>query len=329
MIKPNTISIKATGSYVPDHCVSNDDLTQWLDTSHDWINKRTGIHNRRLSMGENTSELCIKAGQNVLKGTSVDPEDIGLIIVATMTPDSQSPSVASQVQAHLKAANAMSFDLNAACSGFVYGLAVAEKMLRHMTLPYALVIGGEVMSKVVDWSDRSTAVLFGDGAGGVLLEKADAKEQFISEDLHTNGDKGHALVSGEKSVSNPLVKGENNLGQLSMDGREIFNFVTKAIPVSIQTVLDSAGRQMEEVDFILLHQANARIIEIMAKKLNCPLDKFPTNIEHYGNTSAASLPILIDELAKEKTILNGNKQTIILSAFGGGLTWGTLLLELN
>lgn len=329
MMKPTKISIEATGSYVPDHRVSNHDLTQWLDTSHDWINKRTGIHSRHLSLGENTSDLCIKAGKEILKDVSVSPEDIGLIIVATMTPDSQSPSVASQVQAHLRATNAMAFDLNAACSGFVYALAAAEKMLRHMNYSYALVIGGEVMSKVVDWTDRSTAVLFGDGAGGVLLKKGEEKEQFLSEDLHTNGDKGHALVSGEKSVSNPLVKGENSLGQLSMDGREIFNFVTRAIPVSIQNVLEKAGKEISEVDLILLHQANARIIEIVAKKLKCPLDKFPTNIQNYGNTSAASLPILIHELTKEKKMLNGSKQTIILSAFGGGLTWGTLLLELN
>ncbi|MCC5894929.1 MAG: ketoacyl-ACP synthase III [Alkalibacterium sp.] len=328
-MEPIKIKIHSTGKYVPEKKVSNDDLSKWMDTSHEWIYKRTGIVTRHLSEGEDTSDLCIKASRNVLEGRSIDPEDIGLIIVATMTPDGQSPSVASKVQAAIKATNAMAFDLNAACSGFVYALSTAEKMLRHMHLPYALVLGGEVMSKAIDWSDRKTAVLFGDGAGGVLLKKSEEDEQFLTEDLHANGNKGYALTSGEKKVSNPLVDTQEASGFLTMDGREIFNFVTKSIPKSINKVLTDNDTSIEEVDYVLLHQANARIIEIVAKKLGCSIDKFPMNIQTYGNTSAASLPILIDELAKDNKLFIDKKQKIILSAFGGGLTWGTLLLEIN
>ncbi|PRY73926.1 beta-ketoacyl-ACP synthase III [Alkalibacterium olivapovliticus] len=328
-MNPIKIKIHSTGKYVPKKKVSNYDLSKWMETSHEWIYKRTGIETRYLSEGEDTSDLCIKASMKTLEGKSVNPDEIGLIIVATMTPDGQSPSVASKVQAALKATNAMAFDLNAACSGFVYALATAEKMLRHIDFPYALVLGGEVMSKTIDWSDRKTAVLFGDGAGGVLLKKNEDDDHFITEDLHANGDKGEALVSGKKNVSNPLVNAEESAGFLSMDGREIFNFVTKSIPKSIHKVLDSNDTSLEEVDYILLHQANARIIEIVAKKLGCPIEKFPMNIQKYGNTSAASLPILIDELAKDKKLFIDKKQKIILSAFGGGLTWGTLLLEIN
>lgn len=328
-MEPIKIKIHSTGKYVPEKKVSNDDLSKWMETSHEWIYKRTGIETRYLSEGEDTSDLCIKASMNILEGKSIDPKDIGLIIVATMTPDGQSPSVASKVQSAVKAANAMAFDLNAACSGFVYALATAEKMLRHIDYPYALVLGGEVMSKTIDWSDRKTAVLFGDGAGGVLLKKDEDDDHFITEDLHSNGDKGYALISGERNVANPLVEAKESSGFLSMDGREIFNFVTKSIPKSINKVLEGNDTSIEEVDYFLLHQANARIIEIVAKKLGCSIEKFPMNIQKYGNTSAASLPILIDELAKDKKLFIEKKQKIILSAFGGGLTWGTLLLEIN
>ncbi|OJF92504.1 beta-ketoacyl-ACP synthase III [Alkalibacterium sp. 20] len=322
------VTIRSTGRYVPENSVYNETLAQWMDTSDEWINKRTGIKKRHLSTGQDTSDLCIEASKKALDKSEIDSSQIGLIIVATMTPDSQSPSVASKVQAALKANNAVAFDLSAACSGFIYGLSVAEKMLRHMTFPYALVIGGEVMSKTLDWNDRKTSVLFGDGAGAVLLQKEESAEAFIAEDLHTDGEKGDALVSGEQEVKNPLCVSQEKSGYLTMDGRAIFNFVTKTIPKSINLVLENSHTELENVDYVLLHQANARIIEIVSKKLGSPLSKFPINIQDYGNTSAASLPILLDELVENNTIRLGSGQKIVLSAFGGGLTWGTLLIKM-
>lgn len=322
------VRIHSTGRYVPENSVDNEALTQWMDTSDEWIKKRTGIEKRHVSLGQDTSDLCIEASKIALDKSSLDPSDIGLIIVATMTPDGQSPSVASKVQSALQARNAVAFDLSAACSGFIYGVSVAEKMLRHMDLPYALVIGGEVMSKALDWTDRKTSVLFGDGAGALVLKKEQGAEAFIAEDLHTDGDQGEALISGEQEVTNPLCSTDKKSGYLTMDGRAIFNFVTKKIPKSISKVLENGDTELEEVDFMLLHQANARIIEIISKKIGSPLSKFPMNIQKYGNTSAASLPILLDELIEDKTIKIGSGQKLILSAFGGGLTWGTLLVKI-
>lgn len=323
------IRIHSTGRFIPERRVFNQELTEWMDTSDEWIKKRTGIESRYLSTGEDTSDLCSKAAERIINNGQARVEDIGLIIVATMSPDSQSPSVASKVQAHIGAVNAVAFDLNAACSGFIYALSTAEKMLRHMNLSHALVIGGEVMSKVVDWEDRKTAVLFGDGAGGVMLERNAEIEHFVAEDLKTDGSKGEALVSGLSTVKNPIHHGLPSSHFLTMDGREIFNFVTKSIPMSIKDVMANQKVTVDDVDQFILHQANARIIESVAKKLKCPIEKFPTNIQNYGNTSAASIPILLDELNEQNKLFTDKKQKIILSAFGGGLTWGTLLLELN
>ena len=321
------VTIQSTGRYVPDNEVYNETLTQWMDTSDEWIRKRTGIRKRHLSIGEDTSDLCIRASQDALSKQDIDVSQIGLIIVATMTPDSLSPSVASKVQSAIKARNAVAFDLSAACSGFIYGLSAAEKMLRHMAYPYALVIGGEVMSKTLDWNDRSTSVLFGDGAGALVIKKRPDADAFIAEDLHTDGEKGEALVSGEQAVKSPVCAADEKSGFLTMDGRAIFNFVTKSIPKSISHVLASGETEPNEVDFYLLHQANARIIEIVAKKLDLSKNKFPMNIENYGNTSAASLPILLDEMVENGKVVLGSGQKIVLSAFGGGLTWGTLLIK--
>ncbi|MGO1919543.1 MAG: beta-ketoacyl-ACP synthase III, partial [Alkalibacterium gilvum] len=311
-MKTYGVTIHSTGSYVPKNIVYNDELTQWMDTSDEWIKKRTGIEKRHLSKGEDTSDLCIEASQKAINKKKIDPNQIGLIIVATMTPDSQSPSVSSKVQAAINADNAVAFDISAACSGFVYGLSIAEKMLRHMDYPYALVIGGEVMSKTLDWTDRKTSVLFGDGAGAVILKREAGKESFIAEDLHTDGKKGQALVSGEQEVKNPMCKVDSKDGFLTMDGRAIFNFVTKSIPKSIKHVLRAETIDSEKVDYFLLHQANARIIEIVSKKLTIPLNKFPMNIAHYGNTSAASLPLLLDESIENGTIKLNSGQHIVL-----------------
>lgn len=327
MSKHSNVRFRSVGKYVPEKVLTNNDLTEWLDTSDEWITSRTGIKERRISIQENTSDLCSNAAKVILERAGISGKEVGIIIVATMTPDAHSPSVASLVQAGIKAENAMAFDVSAACSGFVYALSIAEKMLPRSSSSYALVIGGEVMSKAVDWSDRSTAVLFGDGAGGVLLEKTSEAHQFFGEDIHTDGSRGEALTSGEKHIQNPFTSIGKDHSLLKMDGRSIFNFVVSEVPKSIRTVVEENHLSLDDVDLFLLHQANARLIQAIAKKLKLNDKKFPLNIAKYGNTSAASLPILLDELVEEGIIEFGKHQTIVLTGFGGGLTWGSLLIR--
>lgn len=316
------------GKYIPEKILTNDDLTEWLDTSDEWITSRTGIKQRHISTTENTSDLCTEAAMKALGKVKVKAEEIGLLIVATMSPDAHSPSVACTVQSNIHAKNAMAFDINAACSGFVYACSVAEKMLSVSPYQYALVIGGEVMSKVVDWKDRSTAVLFGDGAGCVLLEKNENTHSFIGENLHADGSRGSSLTSGEVAVNNLLTSGNKANPHLQMNGRDIFDFVIRSVPKSIIEVVEANQLQLEEIDYFLLHQANARLIKAVSKKLKQPIEKFPQNIDQYGNTSAASIPILLDELIEHGDIQLNSNQTIVLTGFGGGLTWGSLLIKL-
>lgn len=328
MSNQGKVRIRSVGKYIPEKVLTNEDLTEWLDTSDEWITSRTGIKQRHISTTENTSDLSTKAAQKILENAGVSAEEVGLVIVATMSPDSQSPSVACTVQANIQAGNAMAFDINAACSGFVYACSIAEKMLSVSPYQYALVIGGEVMSKVVDWKDRSTAVLFGDGAGGILLEKNDVKHSFIGEDIHADGSRGRSLTSGEVAVNNPLTEGNEVNPHLQMNGRDIFDFVTRSVPKSIKEVVEFNQLQLEDVDYFLLHQANARLIKAVSKKLKQPIEKFPQNIDQYGNTSAASIPILLDELIERGDIQIDSNQTLVLTGFGGGLTWGSLLIKL-
>ncbi|WP_208558776.1 beta-ketoacyl-ACP synthase III [Marinilactibacillus kalidii] len=322
------VRICSVGKYVPEKILSNEDLTKWLDTSDEWISSRTGIKQRHISTTENTSDLCTKAAESILEKSGVDASEIGLIIVATMSPDSQSPSVACKVQGNIQAVNALAFDLNAACSGFVYASSVAEKMLSVAPYRYALVIGGEVMSKVVNWEDRSTAVLFGDGAGGMLLERNEHTHSFVSEDIHADGTRGSALTSGEQAVNNPITPKTTSDAHLKMSGRDIFDFVVRSVPKSVKDVVEDSQIELNDVDYFILHQANARLIKAVSKKLKQPIEKFPQNIQHYGNTSAASIPILLEELIEQGDIQLGSNQTIVLTGFGGGLTWGSLLIKL-
>lgn len=321
------VNIRSVGKYIPEQTITNNDLTKWLDTSDEWITTRTGIQRRHMSTEENTSDLCTKAAFNILERAEVSGNEVGLIIVATMTPDSNSPSVACRVQAEIGADEAMVFDVSAACSGFVYAYSIAEKLLKTSPYAYALVLGGEVMSKVLDWEDRSTAVLFGDGAGGVLLEKKAQQAQFIGESIHADGTRGDSLTSGKRQVTNPLVEADKRQSYLEMSGRDIFDFVIRTIPKNIKAVVTENKLCLEDVDYFLLHQANARLIQAVSKKLKVPIEKFPMNISEYGNTSAASLPILLEECIQQGKITLGSGQTVILTGFGGGLTWGSILLR--
>lgn len=316
--------IIGTGKCVPDNIVTNDDLAQLIDTSDDWIVSRTGIKERRISEGQDTSDLATIAAIEALNQANLKSEDVDLIIVATITPDMFTPSTACIVQKNLKANRATAFDINAACTGFLYALSVANAMIKSEQYKTALVIGAEVLSKVTNWTDRGTAVLFGDGAGAVVVK---AVESGGIKSIYTlsEGDKGQNLEVGAVDVQNPFVKKEleKKYPYIAMSGGEVFKFATRVIIDALDTILKDANENIEDIKYIVPHQANFRIISYVAKKLDIEIDKFYVNLDKYGNTSGASIPIALSELA---TKLNpGDK--IILVGFGGGLTYGATLIE--
>ncbi|WP_321386971.1 beta-ketoacyl-ACP synthase III [uncultured Enterococcus sp.] len=316
--------ITCTGKYIPKKQVTNDALSQFMDTSDEWISSRTGIHSRHVVTSENTSDLCTKAALKLLDKSKLSPETIDFIIVATITPDYQMPSVACQVQAGIKAVNAFAFDISAACSGFVYALSIGEKLIRS-GYNRGIILGGETLSKVLDWDDRSTAVLFGDGAAGVILEAAET-QHILAESLRSDGSRGESLTSGFVPNTSPFYeKKDEQSSWLEMNGRAIFDFAMSDVAKSIRDVLD---KNEVEVDYFLLHQANIRMIDKMARKLKLPREKFLTSMDKYGNTSAASIPILLDEAVEAGTLVLGTQQKVMLTGFGGGLTWGSMLLTL-
>ncbi|MBO6386892.1 ketoacyl-ACP synthase III [Enterococcus casseliflavus] len=314
--------ITATASYVPEKIVTNDDLSNLMDTSDEWIHSRTGIKRRRVAVGENTSDLCIRVAQTLLQDAQLSAESLDFILVATITPDFNTPAVACQVQGAIGAVNAFAFDISAACAGFVYALSMAEKLIRTGAKK-GLVIGGEVLSKVLDWNDRSTAVLFGDGAGGLLLE-ASSEQHLLKESLKADGTRGMSLTSGFRTNENPFSQNAPAYSAcMQMIGREIFDFATRDVVASINDLT-----QNEAIDYFLLHQANSRILDKVAHKLKQPREKFLQNMQDYGNTSAASIPLLLDEEIKRGTLSLGSGQKVVFSGFGGGLTWGTMLATL-
>lgn len=314
--------ITATASYVPEKIVTNDDLSNLMDTSDEWIHSRTGIKRRRVAVGENTSDLCIRVAQTLLQDAQLSAESLDFILVATITPDFNTPAVACQVQGAIGAVNAFAFDISAACAGFVYALSMAEKLIRTGAKK-GLVIGGEVLSKVLDWNDRSTAVLFGDGAGGLLLE-ASSEQHLLKESLKADGTRGMSLTSGFRTNENPFSQNAPAYSAcMQMIGREIFDFATRDVVASINDLT-----QDEAIDYFLLHQANSRILDKVARNLKQPREKFLQNMQDYGNTSAASIPLLLDEEIKRGTLSLGSGQKVVFSGFGGGLTWGTMLATL-
>ncbi len=321
-----TSKIVATGAGLPERVVTNDDLSKIVDTSDEWIVQRTGIRERRISEGDNLSVFATRAAQQILERAKVAPEDVELIIVATCTPDYGTPCVACMVQKELGASRAVAFDVTAACSGFLYASSVADKFIRCGVYKNALVIGGELLSKIIDWTDRSTCVLFGDGAAGVLLEASQSEDGMLVEELGAQGDTYHVLTEGYTPAANafndvePLTKQDC----VYMDGREVFKFATKKIVESVNRVAQKAGIALDDVKYFVPHQANARIVEVAAKKLGVPYEKFYVNIERYGNTSSASIPTALNEMNEKGLLQKGDK--IILCGFGGGLSWGTILI---
>ncbi|GAA2966930.1 beta-ketoacyl-ACP synthase III [Lentilactobacillus parakefiri] len=316
-----------TASSVPRRVVDNDELSTMMTTSDEWITQRTGIKRRHVAVQETTSSLATEVAAKLLANSGLKPTDIDLIVVATMSPDYLTPSTSALVQGNLGADQAIAFDIDAACSGFVYGLKVVRQMLKADWPMHAILIGAETLSKLVDWHDRTTSVLFGDGAAGVLIaNQPDHTGSFISEDLKTLGKLGKYLTAGQVGVKSPFAAAETTYSPFfKMNGHRVYGFAVKNVPESINRALKQANMTVEDVDCFVLHQANKRIIEKIADTLGAPMSKFPVNIHEYGNTSAASEPILLDELVANQTIKRGD--VIALSGFGGGLTVGTMIIR--
>lgn len=319
--------ISQVAHFAPKQIVTNDDLSKIMDTSDEWISSRTGISQRHISQTESTSDLATEVANQLLEKAKLNPSDIDFIVLATITPDSIMPSTAARVQANIGANRAFVFDISAACSGFAFALATADKFIQSGIYKKGLVIGAETLSKIVDWSDRSTAVLFGDGAGGVLLE-ACGDRHFLIESLHSDGSRGMGLISSEISLDSPFSDSILADPYLRMDGRAIFDFAVRDVSKSIGQTIIKSGLESSQIDYLLLHQANIRILDKMSKKIGVPREKFLSNVKYYGNTSAASIPILLSESVENGTIRLDSSQTILLSGFGGGLTWGSLIVKI-
>ncbi|MGK4109046.1 beta-ketoacyl-ACP synthase III [Enterococcus cecorum] len=317
------LQIFQTAHYVPKKVLTNEDLSKMMDTSDEWIYSRTGIKTRHIVETENTSDLCINVARQLLDKAKISPEQIGFILVATMTPDYQSPSVACQVQGAIDAYQAFAFDLTAACAGFVYALHTAKGLLHDLPAgQVGMIIGGETLSKVVNWQDRTTSVLFGDAAAGVLVRSSD-ELGIIKSRCYADGHYAQSLTSGFIANQSPFsVSQETISDKLTMNGRDIFDFTTRTVANSLDKFL---GEAKDSVDYFLLHQANVRILDIMAKKLKVDRAKFLQNMEYYGNSSAASIPLLLSESVEKGIIQMNSHQQLVFSGFGGGLSYGHIL----
>jgi 3-oxoacyl-[acyl-carrier-protein] synthase-3 len=319
--------IISTGAYVPQRIVKNDELSKMVETNDEWITSRTGIKERRISSGEKTYQIAAKAAKEAIKNAGIDKEEIDMIILATITPDFFMPSTANLVQAELGLDDIPSFDVTAGCTGFIYALQIADQFIKSKQSKTILVIGVEVLSKVIDWSDRNTCVLFGDGAGAVIL-KSSSQEGIICTYTGSQGDLKEFLTLPAVPLKNPFLDIPNNNGKpnnISMNGKEVFQFAIRIMIKSISQVLNKSDLSMDDIDYIVPHQANIRIIDYVAQKLKIEREKFITNLDRFGNTSSASVPLALDEAHKKKMLCPGDR--IIMVAFGGGLTWGAALLN--
>lgn len=317
------IQIKGVGYAQAQQKVTNEDLSKIVDTSDEWIRQRTGIQTRFVTVDENTSDLSYRASLRAIQDAQIHPTDIDLIICATATPDNVTPAVACLIQERLglNGQHVMAFDLNAACSGFVFGLQVAGYMLKGYHC--ALVIGAETLSKVVDWTDRNTCVLFGDGAGAAILKPSTSKH--MSSFAQSIGDAKGVLTARGFALKKPLVNGDKDYSYLYMDGREVYRFAVGAMQEAIEKVLQQEQIDLEDIDLIIPHQANLRIIKHVAKRMKLDESRFYVNVQEYGNTSAASIAIALASAKEEGYLHEGMK--IVLTGFGGGLTYGAVYIE--
>ncbi len=312
-----------TGRYLPEFNVSNDDITKLVDTSDEWIYSRTGIKNRRIAKDESVVYMAASAAKNAISKCELDSMNIDMIVVATVSPDYAMPSVACMVQEQLGAENAFCFDVNAACSGFVYGLDIIDQFIKTRKVKNALLIGVEKFSHLLNWEDRDTCVLFGDGAGAVIIEATETEIGIIDTQSRSIGKQFEALVSPLNNNDTPFYN-ESSEAYITMDGRAVFQFAVTKVSALLKEVFQTQNISADEIDIYVLHQANSRIIEGIAKRLKQPIDKFYMNMESYGNTSAATIPIALDELNRAGELIG---KTIALSGFGAGLTYGTAIVK--
>ena len=315
--------ICGTGSYVPEHFYENVDLENMVETTDQWIRERTGIVRRHIAEEDTTVTMAVKAAQAALLNSGVSSEEVDMILVATMTPNRIIPGIACEVQGAIQAVNAVCMDLNAACSGFLFAYNTAQCYISAGIYKTILIIGSECLSNLVDWKDRGTCILFGDGAGAVVLKAEEGKQlPFV---MHSDGKKGDVLVCESRHQKNWKEKEENRETYMQMEGQEVFRFAVKKVPEVINELLEQVKYSENEIDWFFLHQANKRIIESVAKRMKIRIEKFPMNLMEYGNTSSASIPILLDEMNRSKKLVRGQK--IILAGFGAGLSWGAALVE--
>ena len=324
------VNICGTGSYIPSHIMDNNDIAALVDTSDEWIRERTGVERRHLDNGETTVSMACEAGRRALQYAGVSPEEVDLIIVSTISSNVILPCAACEVQNGLGAVNATCFDLSAACTGFVLAYNTAAAYLAGGVYSTALVIGSESLSNLIDWRDRGTCILFGDGAGAAVL-RTDSRKMYLPV-THSDGGKGSALTLKSRHDRNVLDRSPQDRERyegdgyfMQMDGKAVFQFAVKKVPEVIREVLEKNSVGQDEIDWFLLHQANKRIVDSVAKRLGGPIEKFPMDIQEYGNTSSASIPILLDEMNRKGLLKKGQK--IVIAGFGAGLTWGASICD--
>ncbi len=304
--------IAGTGIYLPEGVLTNHDLERLVETSDEWIRTRTGIRERRIAKEENVVDMALRASRMALESAGVSAEELQVVIVGTLTPEKRFPSTACLLQAELGVRNGYAFDVSAACSGFLYAMELADGLIKSGKADKVLVVGTEKLSEIVDWSDRSTCVLFGDGAGAVVVTRSGDESDVLASSMHSEGGLWDLLYA-------------EKCGFIKMKGRELFKVAVRNMESACRSVLDRAGVSAEQVDLVIPHQANVRIINSLAEKLGIPQEKVFVNIDRYGNTSAASIPIALHEALKEGRVRRGD--LILFTAMGGGLTWGATLIR--
>ncbi|MEO1519197.1 MAG: beta-ketoacyl-ACP synthase III [Cyanobacteria bacterium J06633_2] len=322
------IAMIGSGSAIPAASLDNDGMSRVVDTSDEWISTRTGIRNRRIAnASESLTELSTKAAQQALEMAGVSADAVDLIVLATSTPDDLF-GTASKIQTSLGASRAVAFDLTAACSGFVFSLATAAQFIRTGVYQTVLVIGADVLSRWVDWGDRRTCVLFGDGAGAVVL-RANPVNHFLGFELRSNGAQNECLTLAYESIARELADGvtveQGTFRPIAMNGQEVYKFAVRKVPEVIEKALFRSNMDSSQLDWLLLHQANQRILDAVSQRLNIPSEKVMSNMANYGNTSAASIPLALDEYVRAGKVKQGD--TIAAAGFGAGLTWGAAIFQ--
>jgi 3-oxoacyl-[acyl-carrier-protein] synthase-3 len=320
--------IRGTGSAVPDKVLTNLDLEKMVETSDEWITTRTGIKQRHIAVeGEYTSTLATRAAERALQMAGIGPEELDLIVMATVTPDFPFPATACLVQNNLKAVNAAAFDIAAACSGFLYALSIVDKFIKSGAVKKALVIGAEVLSRIVDWTDRNSCVLFGDGAGAVVLEAEQGESGILSTHIHSDGAYWELLHQPACGNRNPATQKtlDEKLMFLRMQGNEVFKLAVRAMEDAAHEALTANSLKTSDINFFIPHQANKRIIDAIGKRLGLNDGQLVVNLERFGNTSAASIPIALDETNRADKIKTGD--ILLMDSFGGGLTWASTLIR--